>query len=106
MESGLPQNHKGMKRLAKERLDMDKDPIEDVAIEPNEENPCLWTVKIKGPAGTPYEGGTFNLRMDMTKEYPFKAPDLKMETTIYHPSIRTETGEICQEALQNNWKPV
>ena len=35
MEAALPQNPKGMKRLAKEIQDMEKDPIEDIVIEPN-----------------------------------------------------------------------
>ena len=104
--SSLPENPKGMKRLKKELEEFEKEPIEDVNIVPHEQNPCLWYVSIKGSEGSPYEGGTFKLRMDMTKEYPFKAPELKMDTPIYHPSIRTEDGMICQEALRNNWKPV
>ena len=26
-------------------------------------------------------------------------------TRIYHPNVKTESGEICAEAIKNNWVP-
>jgi len=38
-------------------------------------------------------------------EYPFKAPKVKFSTQIYHPNIKTDTGEICADIIVNNWAP-
>ena len=27
------------------------------------------------------------------------------KTKIYHPNIKQDTGEICQQAIENNWVP-
>jgi ubiquitin-conjugating enzyme E2 D/E len=54
-----------------------------------------WNVKILGPENTPYYGGVFILFMDFSQGYPFKAPRINFKTKVYHPNIRTESGEIC-----------
>ena len=96
MQPVLPlMNPHGVKRLAKELKSLKQNPIEDAAIEPDRDEPCLWIVTIKGPAGSPYEGGIFNVLMDMTNQYPFKEPKLTFDTKIYHPAISTADGQIC-----------
>lgn len=53
---------------------------------------------LTGPDGTAYEGGCFTLDMKFPSEYPFKPPTVKFETKIYHPNIKSDTGEICEAA--------
>ena len=64
-----------------------------------------WNVLMAGPAGTPYEGGIFKIRIKFPDNYPFKAPDVKFNTTIYHPNIKLDTGEICQDVYVSTWAP-
>ena len=45
------------------------------------------------------------VRSDFSDNYPFKCPKVHFLTKIYHPNIKTDTGEICSEALQNSWVP-
>ena len=60
---------------------------------------------IHGPEGTPYEGGKFVTSVDFSDNYPFKCPQVRFITKIYHPNVKTDTGEICAQALQNTWVP-
>ena len=47
-----------------------------------------------GPASSPYEAGKFEVNIKFPEQYPFKPPDFKFKTPIYHPNI-TESGEVC-----------
>ena len=38
-------------------------------------------------------------------EYPFKHPQVKFETKIYHPNVNREDGSVCEEMLSANWSP-
>lgn len=70
----------------------------------NEDNIYKWICFIKGPEGTPYEGGTFELGCVFTSEYPFKPPKLHFKTKIFHSNI-SENGEICVDILKSQWSP-
>lgn len=50
---------------------------------------------IKGPEGTSYEGGIFEIDIVIPKQYPFEAPKMKFITKIWHPNISSQTGAIC-----------
>jgi ubiquitin-conjugating enzyme E2 D/E len=58
-----------------------------------------------GPQDTPYDGGKFIVNIDFSDNYPFKAPKVKFVTKIFHPNIKQDTGEICAQAIENNWVP-
>ena len=58
-----------------------------------------WHVVISGPKDSPYESGKFTVSIDFTDNYPFKCPKLLFVTKVYHPNIKTDTGEICQQAI-------
>ncbi|MFW9780006.1 MAG: ubiquitin-conjugating enzyme E2 variant [Candidatus Heimdallarchaeota archaeon] len=42
---------------------------------------------IKGREGTPYEGGTWEIAVELPPSYPFKPPVCNFVTQIYHPNI-------------------
>ncbi|KAJ3385980.1 citrate synthase [Entophlyctis sp. JEL0112] len=46
---------------------------------------------FKGPEGTPYEGGVFEVDIRISQEYPFKPPQMK---------------SICLDILKDQWSPV
>ncbi|TRY52006.1 Ubiquitin-conjugating enzyme E2 [Cryptosporidium tyzzeri] len=60
---------------------------------------------IRGPIGTPYEGGIFQLDIIVPKEYPYEPPKVKFITRIWHPNISSQTGAICLDILKDAWSP-
>lgn len=75
-----------------------------VSIETVDDDVFKWNCTISGPADSPYAGGKFVLRLDFPSQYPFKPPLLKFITPVYHPSVQTASGEVCQ-AIIGNWGP-
>lgn len=63
---------------------------------------------IQGPAGSPYEGGSFKLEIAVPDRYPFEPPKIRFMTPIYHPNI-DDGGRICLDTLnmppKGSWKP-
>jgi ubiquitin-protein ligase len=57
---------------------------------------CQWEAAISGPAGSPYAGGVFRLRLDFPPganefaQYPFKPPRARFITPIYHRLLDSE----------------
>jgi ubiquitin-conjugating enzyme (huntingtin interacting protein 2) len=58
---------------------------------------------IKGPSGSPYDGGTFTLDIKVPDCYPFKPPVVKFVTRVWHPNVSSVTGTICLDVLKDNW---
>lgn len=57
------------------------------------------------PDQSPYDSGAFKIEINMPEEYPFKPPEIKFLTWIYHPNIDTQ-GKICLPIISpENWKP-
>lgn len=71
----------------------------------DDEDIFKWIVVMVGPEATPFEGGIFKLQIKFPDNYPFKAPDVKFLTTTYHPNIKLDTGEICQDVFASSWAP-
>ena len=47
----------------------------------------VWECGIPGKKGTPWEGGTYKLRMNFTEEYPAAPPVCKFTPVLYHPNV-------------------
>ncbi|KAI9331349.1 ubiquitin-conjugating enzyme/RWD-like protein [Obelidium mucronatum] len=88
----------------------------------------------RDPTETPYEGGVFEVDIEITMEYPFKPPKMKCNvfqitllsriliqqnyylclsvlghiviTKVYHPNVSSQTGAICLDILKDQWSPV
>lgn len=69
-----------------------------------EKNLIHWLGHIHGPDGTPFAGGRFDIELDFPSDYPFKPPQIKFLTRIYHPNI-SGNGEICLDILHSQWSP-
>ena len=70
----------------------------------NNEDPLDIQADIIGPKGTPYENGTFRVKLFITGEFPQAAPKGFFMTEIYHPNV-SEKGEICVNTLKKDWNP-
>lgn len=64
-----------------------------------------WTNVIFGPEDSPWEGGTFLLKMTFSEDYPNKPPTVVFVTKMFHPNIYAN-GSICLDILQHNWSPI
>lgn len=63
-----------------------------------------WRACIFGPEETPWEGGTFQLQLRFTTEYPNQPPKVKFLNRMFHPNIYSD-GSICLDILQERWSP-
>ena len=93
-------------RLNKELQDLSANPPDNCTVSIEGDNMNRWRVDINGPPGTPYEGGHFRLVLELPQNYPFKPPEAKFETKIYHPNVMKDSGEVCKDMYQTGWGPV
>ncbi|RUP46716.1 ubiquitin-conjugating enzyme/RWD-like protein [Jimgerdemannia flammicorona] len=103
-----------LKRIQKELVELTRNPPTGVSAEPIEEDLFHW--QGNGPphcnqegsletSSSVYRGGTFKLDIVFSPDYPFKPPQVKFTTRIYHPNI-DEEGAICVGLLKTDvWKP-
>jgi len=77
-------------------------PVKGISFKMNEKDMKKWTGTLLGPAGSPYEGGMWDLRIEFTEDYPFKAPKVLFTTPIYHPCI-DKNGKFCIPILNEQW---
>jgi ubiquitin-conjugating enzyme E2 D/E len=94
-------------RIYKEIEDIYIDPPDNVTAGPIDDNDIYhWEAMIIGPEETDYKDGIFLLDIVIPKEYPFKPPECKFKTKIYHPNIDPDDGSICITILkEKNWNP-
>ena len=95
---------KTSKRLTNEFKLLQNEPICGAKIS---EEGSLYKRKVVLPGlkGSAYEDGIFNLSFVFPDNYPFKHPDVKFITPMYHPNIKKDTGEICMDVYAKYWSP-
>ena len=77
------------RRLMRDFRRLQKDPPQGVTGAPMASDIMKWNAVIFGPDDTPWEGGTFNLLMEFSEEYPNKPPKVTFVTKLFHPNIYT-----------------
>ena len=93
-----------LKRITKELSDLASNPHPNFTVFPNDTDVMFWNVFMTGPETTPYEGGTYRLYVRLPSDYPFKPPQVKFITPIYHCNINS-AGSICHSVLKDQWSP-
>ena len=95
-----------VKRIMKEYRDLLQSPIPNCQAEPVNLNDVFqWEAQINGPENTPYQNGTFRLKIVFPPNYPFNPPKVQFLTKIFHPNINSG-GAICLDILKDQWSPV
>ncbi|KAJ1490644.1 ubiquitin-conjugating enzyme/RWD-like protein [Baffinella frigidus] len=59
-------------RLMKEFREASQSQDPDIRLSV-QDNLYKWTALLKGPPGTPFEGGTFKVQLDVQENYPLQA---------------------------------
>lgn len=94
------------KRLLKDLKKMQTDQTHDsLQATPMGDSLFQWEAIIFGPEDTIWEGGTFQLVLEFTEDYPNKPPKVKFLTQMFHPNIYND-GSICLDILSHQWSPV
>lgn len=88
--------------IQKEISDGEYDRI--VSLEPTDDL-YQWRAKLKGPVGSPFEKGQWELSIKIPTNYPLSPPTMTFKNKICHPNVNFQTGEICLDILQNQWTP-
>ncbi|KAI9489493.1 ubiquitin-conjugating enzyme/RWD-like protein [Zychaea mexicana] len=97
------------RRLLKELRDFDKEAAshpEILELAPESDHDLRqWKARLAGLPGTPYEGGVFDLSIQIPRNYPIHPPTMQFTTKICHPNVHFKTGEICLDILKTEWSP-
>jgi len=75
----MPFTARTLQRLARE-MKAEPGACDGCTLTPDDETMKTWSGTIQGPPGSPYEGGTFKLVLEIPDDYPFKPPKLNFVT--------------------------
>ena len=93
-----------LKRIKKELSDIEKANEKYFEVFLADGNLFEWTIKVDGPPNTPYEGGIFLLEVILPRDYPFKTPQFRFKTPVYHTQIH-QLHRFCCFNCQDDWSP-
>ncbi|KEG09217.1 ubiquitin-conjugating enzyme E2 [Trypanosoma grayi] len=71
----------------------------------NNKNYYLWEAVLRGPPGTPFEGGKYRVLLNVPQDYPMVPPAANFTTKVFHPNVDFETGAVCLDILKSRWSP-
>ncbi|KNC48023.1 ubiquitin carrier protein, variant [Thecamonas trahens ATCC 50062] len=55
--------------------------------------------------GSPYEGGVFEVLIDVPVGYPYTPPELHFVTPVFHPYVDAASGAVSLPILGEAWSP-
>ncbi|XP_034239798.1 ubiquitin-conjugating enzyme E2 S isoform X1 [Thrips palmi] len=93
-----------IRQLTKELHELVTEPPEGIKVQINEEDITDIQAYIDGPAGTPYAGGVFRVKLALGKDFPQAPPKGFFLTRVFHPNV-AKNGEICVNTLKKDWRP-
>ena len=95
-------------RMQRELKMLTLEPPHGICAWPKGDRANVIAAQIRGPEGTPFEGGTWDLTVVVPDRYPFEPPKVQFDTPIYHPNIDSG-GRICLDTLKmppkGSWRP-
>lgn len=101
MENVAPQV---LRTVAKQAAELAVEKMEGIEVVLNDDDLTDIQAVLEGPPGTPYCGGSFRVKLLLSKDYPVSPPKGFFLTKIFHPNVGPQ-GEICVNTLKKDWKP-
>lgn len=92
-------------RIQKELKEIEKDKASGVTVQIRNNNLQSLTGFVPGPRDTPYDGGLYQIEINLEDSYPFVPPKMKFVTKVWHPNISSQSGAICLDILKDQWSP-
>jgi ubiquitin-protein ligase/Ran GTPase-activating protein (RanGAP) involved in mRNA processing and transport len=100
MTSGKQVMTSSMKRLLRDFVEIQRNPLPTIAAAPvDEKDMFLWHANLRGPEATPYENAIFHLFLKFPCDYPNSPPTVIPATSIPHPNVFP--SGICLDMLQS-----
>ena len=91
--------------MMQKRISQDIENLRSVAKN-TEVQDNIITFTLIGPPDSHYENGEWKVRIQLSKEYPYKSPSVGFLTKIYHPNVDFKSGSICLNVLNQTWSPI
>jgi len=101
MENVAPQV---LRSVIKQAQTLAHEKLEGIQVILNDDDMTDIQAIIEGPPGTPYMGGSFRVKLVLSRDYPVSPPKGFFLTKIFHPNVGPQ-GEICVSTLKKDWKP-
>ncbi|KAF5371650.1 hypothetical protein D9758_003499 [Tetrapyrgos nigripes] len=95
-----------LRRVNKEIADCKNDKTSNITLELIDDSPFHLKGSFPGPEDTAYEGGHFEVDIQIPPSYPFQPVKMKFITKVYHPNVSSASGAICLDILKDAWSPV
>ncbi|KAL2756443.1 hypothetical protein ACRALDRAFT_1033902 [Sodiomyces alcalophilus JCM 7366] len=71
-----------------------------------DEDLLRWEAVVNGRGvGCGYDEGRWLLAIDIPQTYPLHPPQIRFVTTVVHPNVAFDSGEICLDLLKGAWTP-
>lgn len=93
-----------IRQVIKEMHEIATNAPEGIKVQINDADVTDIQAVLQGPAGTPYAGGAFRVKLALGKDFPTTPPKAYFLTKIFHPNV-APNGEICVNTLKRDWKP-
>lgn len=59
-----------------------------------------WEGVIFGAVDSPFQDGTFQVKLTFPDEYPAKPPTVKFVSKMFHPNVKESNGLVCIDILK------
>lgn len=67
------------------------------------EDPHELFVRFCGPLRSLYKNGIWNVKVQLSEDYPFKPPSISFVNKIYHPNIDENSGILSVNVMNESW---
>lgn len=94
-----------IRRILADVRELARDPSDQYAAKPVEENMFEWHFVIRGPKGTDFEGGRYHGKIILPAEYPFKPPHIIFLTPNGRWETRTKICLSMSAYHPEDWQP-
>ncbi|PIN05825.1 Ubiquitin-protein ligase [Handroanthus impetiginosus] len=87
-------------------MDLMKLMMSDYKVEMINDGMQEFYVHFHGPKDSPYHGGVWKTKVELSEAYPYKSPSIGFTNKMYHPNVDETSGSICLDVINEKWSPM